>query len=230
MPVLSGRLAFLTLSVAAHTTLYVALGSPAAGRGGEETTLQQTATVTATLIPSELSVPEQETQSHPKSAAVPESSPRPDNDSSPAQAKNISEQTSSDPAGAGESESEGGGAMLPVLPPAEPHYFSLRELTQQPQIEKDLPSGKMVSLPETAPRTVIMHLLINERGEVDKVELEDASSLPASMAQTLEDSFSHLTFQPGRQGELAVKTRMKIEVSLDEIFHIGQASASPPAN
>lgn len=96
---------------------------------------------------------------------------------------------------------------------AAPYYFKVRELTQKPLIAYDTASDEMLIVPDLSPQPVIVRLLINERGFVDQVLVEE-SSLSKEGEQVIANAFVFLRFHPGKIGDQPVKSQLAIEVIL----------------
>ena len=106
-------------------------------------------------------------------------------------------------------------APLPsLLGLAEAHYFRIDELTEKPQLLLDTTPNAVISVPDIFPQPVVVHLLINEQGSIDKVVLEE-SFLSEPARRFVIDSFANTRFSPGRVGDLAVKSRLDIVVRLE---------------
>jgi hypothetical protein len=94
-------------------------------------------------------------------------------------------------------------------------YYKLSELTQRPFILRDVPQTLPADLPAVQPQTAVIQLLINEVGAIDKVTF-DESNLPGEVERFLADSFSRASFYPGKIHDVAVKSRMRIEIRLEK--------------
>lgn len=93
-----------------------------------------------------------------------------------------------------------------------PRYYRSSELTVRARVLDDLPES--FSIEGVPAQNVILRLYIDEAGAVDRVEPE-RSFLPEAQGRRLEAAFARLRFAPGRLGELAVKSQMRIEVRLE---------------
>lgn len=102
-------------------------------------------------------------------------------------------------------------ATLPIM--AEPYYFPPEELTEKPHLLLDIPPDKVGDLPDISPPPAIARLLINEQGNIDKVLIE-SSSLSEKARQFVIDSFSNVKFRPGKLGDMAVRSELRIEIML----------------
>jgi len=106
-------------------------------------------------------------------------------------------------------------ASLLSLP--EPRYFPMNELSERPILEKNIPPDKTIDLPDIPIQSGVVKLLINEQGSIDKVVF-DGTSFPEEVKQFVTDSFSAVRFKPGKIGELAVKSQLSIEVTLERVL------------
>lgn len=92
-------------------------------------------------------------------------------------------------------------------------YLPVKQLSVRPvvmeDIAPDLPAGVDVS----DQSELILQLLINEYGDVDRVIVDDGT-LPASVMAELTQRFLHMRFFPGRLDGRAVPTALRIAVTL----------------
>lgn len=100
---------------------------------------------------------------------------------------------------------------IPIM--AEPYYFQSDELTEKPRLLLDIPPDKISDLPDMSPSPAIARLLISEHGDIDKVLIEN-SSLSEKAKQFVIDSFSNVKFQPGKLGDMPVRSELRIEILL----------------
>lgn len=106
--------------------------------------------------------------------------------------------------------------IIPILAQPEPHYFRSRELTEKPHIFRDISADLTLAMPDVQPQSVILRLLINELGDIDKIVIED-SSLPEDLEGMVIQTFSKMKFQPGRIDNRVVKSQLRIEVTLEDV-------------
>lgn len=104
-------------------------------------------------------------------------------------------------------------APLPIMEIPEPRYFQVGELTEKPTVAQNIPLEMVASLPDLSPQPAIVHLMINEQGEVDKVLFQE-DSLSDQAKRFVNESFAKIKFHPGKIGDLPVKSQLSIEVSL----------------
>lgn len=107
---------------------------------------------------------------------------------------------------------------LPVKVQTEPHYFRGSELTQKPVFFDGVPDSLYLTVPGEASQTAVLKLLINERGEVDRVLVDD-SGLSIEAEKLLIEVFSRAKFYPGKIGESPVKSQLKIETVLESVVN-----------
>lgn len=105
---------------------------------------------------------------------------------------------------------------MPVMggPLPELHYFSPDELSVKPQLMSDAEVSRPTFIPDILPLPVLVQLLINEQGGVDKVILGE-NFLSDVARQYIVESFSGMKFTPGMLGALPVKSQLQIVVNLD---------------
>lgn len=108
-------------------------------------------------------------------------------------------------------------SYLPILTPVEPRYFQSYELTEDPVVLQDVASDAVLALPDTSPHVARVSLLINERGEVDQVMI-DEEILSEQVKHLISDVFSRMVFHPGKQGDLSVKSQLDIEIMLEQVI------------
>jgi len=95
-----------------------------------------------------------------------------------------------------------------------PHYFPVRDLDRKPEVIGEVPLAYPVELPVVTRSRVVLNLLIDEQGKVDKVMVENTET-PGEFEQLASRAFASARFRPGmREGE-AVKSRLRIEVTFE---------------
>ncbi|HYD81747.1 MAG TPA: hypothetical protein VEC06_18255 [Paucimonas sp.] len=114
-------------------------------------------------------------------------------------------------------------SSFPFQIAAAPHYFSSKDLTERPRVLRDIPENLTLTLPDVPPQTAIVRLLINERGAIDRVVMED-STLPEHAARLVAEAFSETRFHPGRIDDVPVKSQLRIEIALE---NADQPAAAP---
>lgn len=105
-------------------------------------------------------------------------------------------------------------AESPLLSLPEPRYFPANELSEWPSVLQDIPPDKTIALPNAPLQPARIRLLINEQGDIDKVVFED-SLLSDEAKHFVKDSFATVKFKPGKIGDLAVNTQLRVEVMLE---------------
>jgi hypothetical protein len=105
---------------------------------------------------------------------------------------------------------------MPVLggPLPELRYFSTDELSVKPQLMSEAEVSRPTFIPDILPLPVLVQLLINEQGEVDRVILGE-NFLSDVARNYIVESFSGMKFSPGMLGALPVKSQLQIVVNLD---------------
>jgi hypothetical protein len=117
------------------------------------------------------------------------------------------------PAPSQSQDSSGETSIIPIYP-SEPHYFLANELTEKPLVLQDIPPTLNLSLRGAAVQPVVLRLLINEQGDIDRVEI-DESELPEEAEKLVIQAFSKIKFYPGKLDASFVKSQLRIEVILD---------------
>lgn len=97
---------------------------------------------------------------------------------------------------------------------SEPYYFGTTELTEKPHVLLDVSPILSSGLLGTFPKLAVLRLLINEYGDVDQVVIEE-HDLTDPIQQLVIEAFSKAKFEPGKIDDVAVKSRLRIEVSLE---------------
>jgi len=106
--------------------------------------------------------------------------------------------------------------ILPVLMSPDPHYYRSNELTEKPRLLQDIAPDQVLVLPDIFPQPVVVHLLINELGDIDKVIVEE-SFLSEQARRLVIEAFTKIKFDPGRLGDMPVKSQLRIEVTLEPL-------------
>ncbi len=104
---------------------------------------------------------------------------------------------------------------IPVAGALASRYFKAQELTEKPRVLQDIPANLTLSWPNVAPQVLLLRLMISENGEIDQVKIE-GSQLPEYAERMVSDTFSQIKFSPGKIGTAAVKSQMRIQVTLDD--------------
>jgi len=98
----------------------------------------------------------------------------------------------------------------------DPHYYRSNELTEKPRLLQDIAPDQVLVLPDIFPQPVVVHLLINELGDIDKVIVEE-SFLSEQARRLVIEAFTKIKFDPGRLGDMPVKSQLRIEVTLEPL-------------
>lgn len=101
------------------------------------------------------------------------------------------------------------GGPLPEI-----RYFPADELSVKPELVSDAGSSEATYIPDILPLPVLVQILINEQGDVDRVLLGENFLSNVAQRYILE-SFAKMKFSPGRLGSRAVKSQLQIVVNLD---------------
>jgi len=102
-----------------------------------------------------------------------------------------------------------------------PYYFPPHELSRRPQATLPVAIDYPENVPLVAWKHVVLRLLINEAGDVDKVIVETAD-VPGELEILARQAFVQAKFQPGLRGEMPVKSQMRVEITFES------GSAPPP--
>ncbi len=103
----------------------------------------------------------------------------------------------------------------PVIGFSLPRYYAPEELTQRPQVLRDVPPILQREWQTREPKKAVLLLLINETGMVDKIEVEE-SALPAEFERLTLQTFAAARFTAGEIDGVPVKSRIRIEVKLEQ--------------
>jgi hypothetical protein len=102
------------------------------------------------------------------------------------------------------------------------HYYSVLELSERVQVIQDLPTDFLLQVRDADPQSAIVLILINENGEVDDVEIETPDiSMPRLTEETqltLKTALRKMRFLPGKIKGNAVKSKLRLEISLETIL------------
>lgn len=97
-----------------------------------------------------------------------------------------------------------------------PHYFEAAEWTDAPALIQDIAADQLLVSPRLTAQPLRITLFINEQGGVDRVEV-GGEPLPAFEKQLVDMAFAVARFQAARVGGLAVKSRLDIELKLENM-------------
>lgn len=95
-----------------------------------------------------------------------------------------------------------------------PYYFPPHELDRKPEAVGEVPLAYPADMPRVAHSRVVLSLLIDERGDVNKVIVETAEA-PTELAQLASRAFAGVRFNPGMRDGAAVKSRLRVEVTFE---------------
>jgi len=110
----------------------------------------------------------------------------------------------------------GGKAEIEIEAAAGSDYVIASQLSQRPAVlgTIDVPYPDIV--PEGGEVRIVLTLYINERGIVDRVQVED-STVPTPFADAARRAFLLATFTPGRAHDQAVRSQVQVEVSFSAV-------------
>lgn len=97
-----------------------------------------------------------------------------------------------------------------------PHYFDAAEWTDAPALIQDIAADQLLVSPRLTAQPLRITLFINEQGGVDRVEV-GGEPLPAFEKQLVDMAFAVARFQAARAGGLAVRSRLDIELKLENM-------------
>lgn len=120
--------------------------------------------------------------------------------------------------GGKDNQSTGAPVPLPLGVPL-PRYFERNEVTQAARLQGDIELGSVAMPGIEAGGKVAFSLYVNERGEVDRGEI-DVSGVPDSLAAFVLKTFLRARFQPAEIDGVPVKTRVRIEVEVASLFEM----------
>jgi hypothetical protein len=92
-------------------------------------------------------------------------------------------------------------------------YLPAHRLTTRPLIQTDIDAILPATFYGIAPQRLVLQLLINQYGDVDRVVVEE-SALPQVLLAELQAKFLQARFTPGRLDTRAVSSAVRIEVQL----------------
>jgi hypothetical protein len=104
--------------------------------------------------------------------------------------------------------------LVPLPAPVEPRYYRAQDLTERPRVLQDIEPWLRLEIDGVRTQAIVLRLLINEYGDIDKVEIDRSDLSPAAEA-AVADAFSKIRFLPGKLDAASVKSQMKIEVTLE---------------
>jgi len=102
---------------------------------------------------------------------------------------------------------------IPVMS-TEPYYFKSDELTHPPIVLQDVLSSKNPIFASIINKYLILKLLVNEYGDIDRVLIED-SLISEEVEIIVMNEFLKIKFYPGTINDIPVKSQLTIEVTFD---------------
>jgi hypothetical protein len=95
-----------------------------------------------------------------------------------------------------------------------PEYFDAAEVTSRAtildEIDFDLPELSQIG----GSGKTILTLYINETGRIDKVDIESTGNIDSELVNAVARQFGKAAFQPATIDDVAVKSRMRVEILL----------------
>lgn len=118
---------------------------------------------------------------------------------------------------------------MSIAVPVAPYYFLPDELTESAYVVRDIEPDLAFLMPSGVSQLAVLSLMINEYGDIDQVTIEN-SDLPEQAQQLVTDAFEAIKFQPGKVDGIAVKSQLRIEVTLEsiEVKEMGRIDFRPP--
>lgn len=95
-----------------------------------------------------------------------------------------------------------------------PLYYAIGDLDRKPEALGEVALAYPADLPLVTRSRVVLSLLIDELGAVDKVSVESADS-PKELEALASHAFAAAKFTPGVRGGVKVKSRLRIEVTFE---------------
>lgn len=103
---------------------------------------------------------------------------------------------------------------FPIQKSIKPHYFLTKELPDRPLVLRDMPSDLGDLFPEVASQRIEVWLYINETGGIDQ-KLFKTSDQPPYAELLLHEQFVNMQFHPGKIDGIPVKSKLRIEVTIE---------------
>lgn len=94
------------------------------------------------------------------------------------------------------------------------YYFPPAELDRKPEPVREVPLTYPSDLPLVKRGNVVLNLLIDENGKINKIIVETADA-PGELAEVAARAFAGALFRPGLRDSQAVKSRLRIEVTFE---------------
>lgn len=104
-------------------------------------------------------------------------------------------------------------APASLLP--QPYYYRRSELTAPPHILSDPGLDDPQRFPTTSPGQLEIRVFLDENGHVDEVAIL-SSTLPDDWTNLAVEAFRTARFAPGRLGNAAVRTQIRIMVGIGD--------------
>ena len=95
-----------------------------------------------------------------------------------------------------------------------PHYFSVGDLDKKPEAIGEVPLAYPTELPHVKQSRVVLNLLIDEQGAIDRVIVESADA-PKELEELASQAFAAARFTPGLRNGNQVRSRLRVEVTFE---------------
>lgn len=104
-----------------------------------------------------------------------------------------------------------------------PYYHPPGELSTKPQAVEEIRFADAGALADIQSGSLILELFINETGRLDRVRVE-SGSLPESFQEIVAETFRQALFTPGMKNHVPVKSRLRIEVAVEDVLETTRTS------
>lgn len=98
-----------------------------------------------------------------------------------------------------------------------PYYHPPGELSAKPQAATEIRLADTEALADVQSGSLVLELFINETGRLDRVRVE-SGSLPESFQEIVAETFRQALFTPGMKNHIPVKSRLRIEVAVEDVL------------
>jgi hypothetical protein len=113
-------------------------------------------------------------------------------------------------------EPEKSDSLLGQETPAQTGFITTKQLTEKPQVQVDVNPDIALSLASNINRVAILRLRIDELGAIDQVFFEHGDFSNAEI-ELLIAACKAMKFIPGKLGKKAVKSEMRIEMTIEAL-------------
>lgn len=109
-----------------------------------------------------------------------------------------------------------------------PYYHPPGELSAKPQAATEIHLAGTEALAGVQSGSLILELFINETGRLDRVRVV-SGSLPESFQEIVVETFRQALFTPGIKNHMPVKSRLRIEVAVEDVLETTRTGAGDAA-